>query len=167
MGSDLQDNKKELVALSSAQRNIWFDQVIHPHACGYNIGFFIEFDGEIDPARMGRALTQAVNSLQTMRAVFTTIGDEPFQYILDKCTVPMPLFDVQQSSSPERDAHGIINQHIRRPFALTRQDLNCRFGLIQLAEQKWIWFGACHHIILDGVGGALLIDALVGSSPPT
>lgn len=159
MGSDLQDNKKELVALSSAQRNIWFDQVIYPHACGYNIGFFIEFDGEIDPTRMGRALNEAVNSLQTMRAVFTTIGDEPYQYVLDECEVPMPLFDVRQATSPKQASNEIINHHIRQPFALTR-DLNCRFGLIRLEEKKWIWFGACHHIILDGVGGALLIDAL-------
>jgi len=159
MGSDLQHSKKELVALSSAQRNIWFDQIIYPDACGYNIGFFIEFDGEIDPARMGRALNEAVNSLQTMRAVFTTIGDEPYQYVLDECEVPMPLFDVRQATSPKQASNEIINQHIRQPFALTR-DLNCRFGLIRLEEQKWIWFGACHHIILDGVGGALLIDAL-------
>ncbi len=36
--------------LSSPQREIWFDQILHPDVPLYNIGGYVRIDGPIDPA---------------------------------------------------------------------------------------------------------------------
>jgi len=36
--------------LTSVQREIWFDQTLHPDVPMYNIGGYVRIDGPVDPA---------------------------------------------------------------------------------------------------------------------
>ncbi len=143
--------------LTQSQLNIWFDQLLHPESTSYNIGFYIEFKGHIDLDRARKALQSAIDSLDTMRSEYIVVDEHPYQRFLDKPNIPLPLWDFSNAPNPKSLAHKIIDNDIRQPFDLSN-GINARFGLIQIASDEWVWFGTCHHIILDGVGGAILFN---------
>lgn len=150
-------NLEGLYPLTESQLNIWFDQLLDPESTSYNIGFYIEFSGAIDIQRLGKALQTAINSLDTMRAEIVVIGDQPYQRFLHQPPIPLPFWDFTQFANPVKKAHAVIDHDIQQPYDL-ENGVNARFGLIKTGEDKWIWFGTCHHIILDGVGGAILFN---------
>ncbi|MCP4986800.1 MAG: hypothetical protein GY928_12340 [Colwellia sp.] len=49
--------------LTSNQRDIWFDQAIHPDIPLYNIGGYVRINGDIDPAIFKQAIIQLVKKM--------------------------------------------------------------------------------------------------------
>ncbi len=49
--------------LSSAQKEIWFDQLLHPDRPLYNIGGYVRIDGPMDVVLFERALNQLVEEM--------------------------------------------------------------------------------------------------------
>jgi len=55
--------------LSSPQRDIWFDQILHPNVPLYNIGGYARIDGPIDQARFEKALNQVIQENDALRII--------------------------------------------------------------------------------------------------
>ena len=104
-----QQKSDSLLRLTGAQSSIWFDQRIHPETLGYNIGFYIKFDGELDLDRLERATHYAMNSITSLRAEFFETDDIPFQRILKPQVFNIPRWDLSQSSDSQNAAQEIIN----------------------------------------------------------
>jgi hypothetical protein len=48
--------------LSSPQREIWFDQILHPDVPLYNIGGYVRVEGSINPTIFEKALNQVIQT---------------------------------------------------------------------------------------------------------
>ena len=88
--------KLELHPLSSPQREIWFDQLLHEGLPLYNIGGYVNLPGPIDPAWLEQAANLLVQKHDTLRTLLTKETDEdgiPLQTFTDTLSIKVPLYD--------------------------------------------------------------------------
>ena len=148
--------------LSSTQREIWFDQRLHPELPLYNIGGYLRIDGPLDPARFARALQRLVLRHDALRSVFLAASDdlgEPRQRFAASLPFDVPLIDFSNEPDPQHAADEWMQREFERPFRLQGEPL-FRYRLLRLGEHRWHWFGCYHHLISDGWSIALLARSL-------
>jgi hypothetical protein len=63
--------------LSSPQKEIWRDQILHPDSLLYTIGGYVQIDGPVDVMRFAQALEHVIQQNDSLRSVL--IPDEPLK----------------------------------------------------------------------------------------
>ena len=66
--------KKTYYPLTSPQREIWFDQMLHPPVPLYNVGGYVQINGAIDSAIFESAVNLLVQRHDALRTVFVLPG---------------------------------------------------------------------------------------------
>ncbi|MFF7633326.1 condensation domain-containing protein [Kitasatospora sp. NPDC008050] len=143
------------LALSSAQTAVWVAQQLDPDDRSFNIAEYCDIQGPVDPALFEAALREVVAATPTLRARFD-LGDEGLcQYIDDTVDVPMHYLDVSGEADPPAAAERWIRQDLAREYHLAKGPL---FGwaLFKLADERYWWYRAAHHIVVDGFGFSLI-----------
>jgi hypothetical protein len=107
-----------LYPLTSPQREIWFDQMLHDGIPLYNIGGYVKIPGPINPVLFEQAVNLLVKKHETLRTMLTEVQDEdgiPMQMYTEQLTVTVPLHDFSTSSQPmKRRWHGCNNGLLNR-----------------------------------------------------
>ncbi|TKC90315.1 amino acid adenylation domain-containing protein [Trinickia terrae] len=163
--------------LTTAQREIWFDQLVHGDAPVYKIGGYVCIDGPVDAALFERAVNLLVEKHDALRTVLVPASDEsgvPQQAIAAALTVAVPLRDFSASEDPLAAATAWAQAQLREPFPLSGADPLFRFELLKLGERRHAFTLNFHHLIVDGWAIGLLADSLGriysaladGSEPP-
>ncbi|MFM7286506.1 MAG: condensation domain-containing protein, partial [Cyanobium sp.] len=62
--------------LTSPQREIWFDQMLHQDVPLYNIGGYVDLPGRIDPLLFAKAASLLVHKHDSLRLRLTSERDE-------------------------------------------------------------------------------------------
>ncbi|MGI4936809.1 MAG: amino acid adenylation domain-containing protein, partial [Janthinobacterium lividum] len=152
--------------LTSPQRQIWFDQMLHGDAPVYNIGGYMHLCGPMD----GQLFVQATELLVQKHDVLRTVlvadaeGDGqarrqddglPQQYHADARLPEIGVLDFSSAPMPHAAALAWMEQEFARPFVLDGGML-CRFALLQLGQDESHVFVCYHHLIADGWAIALL-----------
>jgi len=150
-----------LFALSVAQTDIWFAQRLDPESACYNLGGYFEVAGEIDPALLTAALRQAVAQIDSLRINFVATGDGPRQFFCNDLAVDVALIGFGDRSDPRGAALDWMRRDMDRPFDLSGGSL-CRFALLRIADDRLLVYEVAHHLIMDGIGSALLDRAVAG-----
>ena len=112
-----------LYALSSVQREIWFDQSLFPNTPVYNIGGYLKIDGKIDPHVFCQAITLLVQETDVLRLVLTERNGIPLQAFPEMPQVPFEIHDCSGEDDPMQVAQSCIQQSIRRPFRIFEEPL--------------------------------------------
>ena len=141
---------KQVVPLTKSQYGIYVESAGHKGEICYNLPYLYTLDGNLDEARLRRAVETAVNAHPTL---FTRIvsGDdgEPMQCV-EPGNEPWTL-DVEKI-----DDIGSVKATLVAPFDLA-EDRLFRIRLLRDARH-WYLFIDYHHIIVDGTSMHLLLN---------
>ena len=154
--------QKNVLPLTGAQRNVWFHQKIDLTATSYNAGQHIVIEGDLDTLRLDRIQQQLIQQTEILGIRFVEIEQEPFQTYFNLSAPALAQWDLRKDPNPERASEVLLDAQQHARFDLQQGPL-FRFGLIRLAEKRWIWFWFYHHIIMDGAGVASMLSRLVKS----
>ncbi|QXI40745.1 non-ribosomal peptide synthetase [Pseudomonas xantholysinigenes] len=141
-------------ALTTAQRDIWLDQLSHGDSPLYNIGGYVELDGAIDLARLRQALAHLVrvhDGLRTQLLPDPAGSGLPRQRFVEAMAVPLDEHDLRAHSDPDAAAQHLVKTQMRQHFALDQGPL-LRVALIRLGDQRYRLAAQAHHLMLDGWG---------------
>jgi amino acid adenylation domain-containing protein/non-ribosomal peptide synthase protein (TIGR01720 family) len=146
--------------LSSPQREIWFDQVLHPELPLYNVGGYVQINGAIDPALFESAVNLLVKRHEALRTVVAPDPEEmPMQTFLEDLAVTVPVHDFSREKNPRFSALAWMQQQFVQPFALYEKPL-FHFALLKIDSHCFFWFKKYHHLIVDGWGISLITQSL-------
>src|ERR1041384_3400524 len=109
-------NRQGIFPLTRNQREIYFEQLLHPDTCIFNIGGPIMIDGPLQPALLVKAVR---NVYKIPPEPNTTIFEEdgfPLQRIGPGGDFPHPVIDLSDLPNPEREAHLYIDRHFQEPL---------------------------------------------------
>jgi amino acid adenylation domain-containing protein len=161
--------------LSAGQRRLWFLDRLAPGSTLYNNTVALRLRGNLDVAALSRAMAEIVRRHGALRTVFREEDGIPFQVVLPRLDLDVPLIDLSHLSAGAREAEALrlATAEARRPFDLVEGPL-VRFVVIRLAADDHIAVLTVHHIVSDGwsfeVMGrelALLYETLVAGRSPT
>ncbi|MGN6316590.1 amino acid adenylation domain-containing protein, partial [Trinickia sp.] len=151
--------------LTSAQREVWLDQLVHGDAPVYKIGGYVRIDGPVDAALFERAVNLLVEKHDALRAVLAPADetdDTPTQAIAASLPVLVPLHDFSNADDPQAAALAYARRQLAQPFPLNGSDPLFRFELLKLNGARYFFTLDFHHLIVDGWGIGLLVDSLCG-----
>ncbi|MEU0953640.1 amino acid adenylation domain-containing protein [Streptomyces niveus] len=143
------------VPLTSAQRGIWLgDRLAGPGR--YHVGLSMDIMGPLDPDLFEAAFGAAVAETAPLRARFT-VDDHGRPHQWDGPSPPWTVAhaDLRAEPTPAAAAMAWMRRDVARPFDLGAGP-PFRTALLRLADDRFCWYLACHHLVLDGVGSALL-----------
>lgn len=156
-------------ALSSVQREIWFNQTLHPDMPLYNIGGYFQIDGLIDHTLFAQAIEQVVQENDALRTFFhknELIVDEadalPQQTFPLDISVTVENLDFSQQDDAIQHALTWMQQAMLQPFDLYREPLY-RFALLKIASNCCYCFTMHHHLTLDGWGISLFAQQVAAN----
>ncbi len=139
------------VPLSFAQQRLWLLEQLEGELVAYNIPFAMRLSGPLDVEALRRALETIIQRHEPLRTIFRLQEGEPAQVILPPSPFELPLIDLGDVPSDQREAALLV---LRRnegagPFDLSA-DLMLRASLVRLAREKHIFLLTLHHIAVDG-----------------
>jgi alpha-ketoglutarate-dependent taurine dioxygenase len=145
--------------LSFSQQRIWFLDQLEPGSFAYNMHVSARLTGRLNLAAMRQTVNEIVRRHEILRTVFTIVDDRPVQVITTGEPMALPVADLRQLASPEREERmrKLALEEARRPFALERGPL-LRAMLARLDEQEHVALFTMHHIIADGWSMGVLIQ---------
>ncbi len=144
--------------LSAAQMEIWLAQQIHPNSPVYNVGQFTEIHGVVDPILFEAALRQVVAEAETLRLQFIESGNGPHQFV-GTPDWSLPLIDFSSEVDPQATAEVWMRAEYKQPIDLLHGPL-FGYALLKIAPNRFFWHQRYHHIALDGVGIALIVQRM-------
>jgi len=148
--------------LTSSQREIWFDQMLHEEIPLYNIGGRVHIPGPVDLQCFKQAVILLVQKHDTLRTLLVNERDEdgiPLQTYAESLNIDVPVHDFANAENPEQAALAWMQTRFKEPFALIEQPL-FRYDLVKISENSYYWLLQYHHLMTDGWGVALLNRSL-------
>lgn len=145
---------------SFAQQRLWFLDQLAPGNPFYNVSTALHLTGSLNFTALKQTFNEIVRRHETLRTRFVMV-QQPVQAIAPSLTIPLPLIDLRNFDSPERDTRvqQIVTQEAQHPFNLTTGPL-LRVKLLQLDEAEYLLLLNLHHIIADGWSIGVLIKEL-------
>ncbi|MCF2146968.1 amino acid adenylation domain-containing protein [Desmonostoc muscorum LEGE 12446] len=146
---------------SFAQQRLWFLDQLAPGNPFYNVSTVLHLTGSVNFTALKQTFNEIVRRHETLRTRFVMVEQQPVQAISPSLTIPLPLIDLRNFDSPERDTRvqQIVTQEAQHPFNLTTGPL-LRVKLLQLDEAEYLFLLNLHHIVADGWSIGVLIKEL-------
>ena len=144
--------------LSSNQREVWFDQLLHPNVPLYNIGGYVRIQGAIEPTIFEKALNQIIHENDALRIIIRKGNNLPFQVFAQQVHIERDFFyDYSHSANAQQQAVEWMEKEFTKPFQLY-DSLLFQFALLKISTNCYYWFGKYHHLITDGWGISLNVQ---------
>ncbi|HEY2737465.1 MAG TPA: condensation domain-containing protein, partial [Thermoanaerobaculia bacterium] len=146
--------------LSFAQQRLWFIDRLEGGSL-YNVATALRASGELSIAVLSRVFAEVVRRHEVLRTVFRGVGgggSRVRQVILPQGGFAVPLVDLSEVASPERDAAltSALTGEAERPFDLEHGPL-LRVRVWRLAADEHVVLVALHHIAGDGWSMGVLV----------
>ncbi|WP_311315091.1 non-ribosomal peptide synthetase [Streptomyces naphthomycinicus] len=146
-----------MLPLTGAQEGIWYAQQVEPDLPIFRAADYLEIRGRIDPVLFERALRQTISEADSLHVRFVDTAEGPRRLADPEPAWSFHLLDVSGEADPRGAAEAWMRDETHRRIDLTRSPLFTH-ALFQVAPERWFWFYSYHHILLDAVGLALLVD---------
>jgi FkbH-like protein len=139
------------VPLSHSQERLWFIHQMEPDTCAYNLPCALRIMGELNASSLEAALNALIERHEILRTTFASFDGRPAQVIQPKQRIDLPVIDLQEYSSLQRDAHleQLVRREVQRTFNLEQGPL-IRCVLFRLNEREHFFLAVTHHIVSDG-----------------
>ncbi len=141
--------------LSKTQTGIWFAQKLAPLNPCFNIGKYIEIEGQIDRPRFCSAVQLALATHDAAHLRFSELDDGPRQYLSEDTSCEIQFVDLCGEANPWTAAQTWMYRDLSIVFDLTDGPLY-RVALIQIEEARFYWYLAAHHLIIDAYAAVRL-----------
>lgn len=143
---------------TSAQYGIWMAQQMAPESPAYLTGEAIELRGPLDRAALEAAVTEVLDHSQTLHMRFC-MDEQGLWQTPQLARTQVEFLDLRAMADPDAAAQQWMRQSLATLCDLTRDSLY-RTALLQLGEERHLWYLQVHHIALDGYGYSLLCQAV-------
>ena len=152
---------RERLPLSFAQRQLWFLNRLTPGNPFYNNPLPLGLRGRLDVDALRRALDGLVRRHETLRTVFPSVDGEPWQEILPRLALPLPVTDLAGLAEDRRQQalRDAIDDDARALFDLAVAP-PIRARLLRLADDDFMLLMSVHHLAADGWSIGILIQEL-------
>ena len=140
--------------LTRGQLDIWLAEETGRFGAKWQIGMLGRIEGTVEPGLLERAVRQVVREAEPLRAAFFQVDGQVFQKAVDYPEVELARYDLMGSQDPERDAYRIASSIQRTLMPLSGPLF--KFALLQTRVNEFYLFVCCHHIVIDGIGIALI-----------
>ncbi|MFL6160927.1 MAG: non-ribosomal peptide synthetase [Jatrophihabitantaceae bacterium] len=161
-GSDVRaaaaDQPEVLVRrLSFAQEQLWFLDQLAPGETTYNIVMAWRLHGPLRVDLLRRCLDLVVARHESLRVTIRNEDGTPYQVVAAPTTVPLTMIDLRELAEDQREqrVRAEIDAQLAEPYDLEAGPL-CRFRLLRLAADEYVFCQSFHHIITDGWSTAVL-----------
>ncbi|SPE64107.1 Dimodular nonribosomal peptide synthase [Streptomyces netropsis] len=146
--------------LSTAQHGVWLGQKLTPGSARYHVAAGFEVSGDLDEGLFETAFRIAVDEAEPLRARFTAPdGEQPCQRLGPLPGWGVTFVDLRHEAVPLAAAVEWMRADVARPFDLAVGPL-FRTAFIRLSPARVCWYLVCHHLVMDGLGGALFARRL-------
>ncbi len=146
--------------LSSPQREIWFDQILHEDIPLYNRARYIKVPGVINPALLEQAINILIKKHDNLRTILIKNEEGiPLQTYETDINVSVPLWDFSEKVDPDKFTRQWMLERSSEPFTLIGHVL-FRFDLIKVSNECYYCLMQYHHLITDGYTNSLLTRSL-------
>lgn len=151
----------ERLALSSAQRRLWFIEQMGAVQAPAHIPVYARLQGHLDAGRLKKAVEAVVARHTVLRTTFGQEDGQPYQQIHAEPRFDWEEADLSELRPLDRDAAlerlrlGCCN----RPFSLGDGPL-LRVAAVKLSEDQHVVMIVLHHIVCDGWSAQLLLDEI-------
>ncbi|WP_051188157.1 amino acid adenylation domain-containing protein [Brevibacillus thermoruber] len=144
--------------LSFSQRRLWFLCQLEPERMHYNIPMAVRLRGNLNLDAFHRSLNEIVRRHESLRTVFRVEDGEPYQVVLEKLELPLPVIDLRHMEPEERseEAMRLINVWAQELFNLEQGPL-LKVNMIRLDDEEFVVMFNIHHIVSDGWSTSLII----------
>ena len=148
----------EYYPLSSAQKRLYFMQQMNPSSVVYNLPFVVHLKQTVGTSRLEELLNKLAERHESLRTVFITIDDQPYQKILppEETRLKVEYIDLE-AVKDEKEAWSSLVTNFIRPFDLSQAPL-IRAALVKFPGGRYTWMGDIHHIISDGISQKILSE---------
>ena len=119
---------------------------------------FCESQGPIDPGLFESAIRQVVREAEPLRATFFEVDGQVFQKLVDYPDVELARYDLIGSQNPAQEVHRLASSIQRMTMPLSGPLF--KFALLQTRVDEFYLFVCCHHIVVDGIGVALVFHRI-------
>jgi amino acid adenylation domain-containing protein/thioester reductase-like protein len=143
--------------LTSAQRGIWTGQQLDPLSPAYNTAEYVDIRGEIRAELLAVAIRRVVAETEALQVRFVDDGDsagEPHQ-VADPRPWDVHVADLRSEVDPLSAAERWMAEDVVRPVDLAT-DVLFGHAVLQVGDERFLWYQRVHHILLDGYGLALV-----------
>ncbi|MCU0285416.1 MAG: condensation domain-containing protein, partial [Acidobacteria bacterium] len=142
--------QKEYYRLSSAQKRMYFMQLLDPTGTTYNIPQVNIVNKKLDIELLTSIFKQIIQHHQSLRTSFEMIAEEPVQRIHEKIE-----FNIEYNEAKWETDFDSHLKNFLRPFNLNKAPL-IRVKVID-SGLKYLLMIDMHHIINDGVSSMILL----------
>ncbi|MCK4259541.1 MAG: amino acid adenylation domain-containing protein [Halanaerobiales bacterium] len=144
---------KKLFPLTHPQKRIWYTEQMNPGTGLFHIGGFLRIKGEIDPIIMEQAFLKMFERNEGMRLRIVDDNGEPKQYLRSVEEFSLPYYDFSSDENPELKTFQWMEEKVKELFP---EGENIYCALLKLADDDFMYFQKCHHIVSDGWTFSLL-----------
>ncbi|MBS4729809.1 amino acid adenylation domain-containing protein [Mycobacterium sp. SM1] len=140
--------------LTRGQLDIWLAEKTGRFGAKWQLGVLLRIDGTVDPGVLHSAIQQVVHEAEPLRATFFEVDGRVFQRVIDHPDVELAGYDLLGTQDPAQEAYRVASSIQRTPMPLSGPLF--KFALMQTRADEFYLFVCCHHIVVDGIGLALV-----------
>ncbi|NOQ25906.1 MAG: amino acid adenylation domain-containing protein [Bacteroidales bacterium] len=140
---------KEYYNLSSAQKSMYFLQLLNPESISYNMPGIINLNQNFKKEEVATAFKTLVLRHESFQTCFMIINDVPIQQIQKDV-----FFEIQESTIVESELQAQRESFVR-PFDLGKAPL-LRVEIVNIENSNPVLMFDLHHIISDGTSNEIL-----------
>jgi acyl carrier protein len=143
--------------LSFAQEQLWFLDQLAPGETTYNILMAWRLHGPLRVDLLRRCVDLVVARHESLRVTIRHDEGAPYQVVAPAASVPLVVSDLRTLPAGEREqrVRAEIAALRAEPYALENGPL-CRFRLLRLDAEEYVFCEGFHHIITDGWSVAVM-----------
>ncbi|MGZ8176749.1 amino acid adenylation domain-containing protein [Williamsia sp. SKLECPSW1] len=156
------DDVTPLLALTAAQRAMWFAELAHD-ARSVTVAHYLDVtDGDrvFDRELFRRGVETAARSLQSAHTRFAVVDEVPLQWIEPDGVFTVDEIDLRDADDPLAAAHEWMAADHTRPMDLLADPVAVS-TFLRVADDRTLWYLRGHHIAFDGVGALTCLHEAV------
>ncbi|WP_444997367.1 amino acid adenylation domain-containing protein [Aliikangiella sp. IMCC44359] len=146
------NRKNTFLALSYAQRRLWFIDQMQGSSAQYNMPIALRLKGTLNRKAMSQALNQIIQRHEILRTQYQIDEKgEGYQVVLEKAE--LAIVDIDFSHCSNEEAQKRVNELALEDMQLSfklDQELMIRCTLIKIMDHEHVLLLNIHHIAFDG-----------------
>lgn len=153
--------EKDYYPASSAQKRIYFIQLLAGPQTQYNIPGAFMIEGDLDTGHLEETFQRLIGRHESLRTSFELIEGEPVQRIHSQVRIQIKRY--RSCTGNLNNEAQTISQTLKefiQPFDLSTVPL-VRVGLTELNDKRYLLMVDLHHIIADGMSLGILIKEFI------
>lgn len=152
------NQENSTLALTAAQRGIWYAQLIDPGNSAFNMACYLDLPCRLDQEMFERAVRQTVAEAEGLRLRFCDVGGEPCQVVVeDTGDLELPFVDFGSAPEPRDEAEAWMRARRTRPYDPERGPM-VDFALLGLSADHVLFYMGYHQLVIDGAGIKLVVQ---------